>query len=89
MSRSRTPSSNEHELARKRQRTLLADFVKRCLSSEERLIVTLHYCEALTLNEIAAVLTKSFEHVNQVHTRIQEQVSRQLTPATREQICVA
>ena len=51
-----TASITDRDVSRKRERTLLVDFVKRCLSREERVLVTLHYCEELTLHEISIVL---------------------------------
>ena len=71
------------------QRALLVDFVKRCLSCEERLLITLHYCEGLTLHEVAAVLKKPFEYISRRHESILARVRRQLVPASDDRVLVA
>ena len=84
-----TTSIADHDVSHKQQKTLLADFVKRCLSREERLLVTLYYCEELTLHEIAIVLDRPFDYVHQLHKRIIGRVKRQFSPAAGKQILVA
>jgi DNA-directed RNA polymerase specialized sigma subunit len=84
-----TASIAERDKSRKRQRTLLVDFVKRCLNREERLLVTLHYCEELTLHEVSVVLDRPFEYVRQLHDHILDEVKRQIRPATGGKVRVA
>lgn len=84
-----TASIADRARSRKRQRTLLVDFVKRCLNREERLLVTLHYCEELTLHEVSVVLDRPFEYVRQLHDRIIDQVKRQLRPTAGGKVRVA
>ena len=84
-----TTSITDRDVSRKRERTLLVDFVKRCLSREERVLVTLHYCEELTLHEISIVLDRPFEYVRELHDRIINQVKRQFRPKAGDQVLVA
>ncbi len=79
----------DHERADRRQRNPLVDFVKRCLSREERIIVTLHYCEELTLHEISVVLDRPFEHVHRLHQRVLDRVQRQFRPAAGGRITLS
>lgn len=60
----------------------LLAFVQRELSTEERLIIMLRYCEALTMTEIAAVLRKPVGDVTHVHDQIVARVKEWMT--TRE-----
>lgn len=89
MSTSCTAPLADRKRTGKQQRALLVDFVKRCLSREERLLITLYYCEALTINEIAAVLQKPFENISRLHEGILAQVRRQLSPAGNDRVLVA
>ena len=89
MSTSCTNPLAERKRAGKQQRALLVDYVKRCLSREERLLITLHYSEALTLNEIAAVLQRPFEYISRLHQSILARVRRQLSPAGDDRMLVA
>jgi DNA-directed RNA polymerase specialized sigma subunit len=89
MSTSCTTPLAERKRAGKQQRALLVDFVKRCLTREERLLITLHYCEALTLNEVAAVLKRPFEYISRLHESILARVRRQLSPASDDRVLVA
>ena len=84
-----TPLTKRKRAGKQQQRALLVDFVKRCLSREERLLITLHYSEALTLNEVAAVLQRPFEYISRLHQSILARVRRQLSPAGDDRMLVA
>jgi DNA-directed RNA polymerase specialized sigma24 family protein len=52
----------------------LRRFVNRGLTSKERLLITLHYCENLTMAEIGAVLGLPESSVIKMHRNVLERV---------------
>ncbi|NLE60271.1 MAG: hypothetical protein GX616_18125 [Planctomycetes bacterium] len=54
----------------------LKRFLLRGLTTKERLIITLKYCERLTFGEIAAVLEMPEKHVSSLHRNIVRRVRR-------------
>lgn len=82
-------STPDRDAPGKRKRNALADFVKRCLTNDERLLVTLWYCEELTAHEISMILERSVEEIEAMHERIVRRVLRQFRPADADRIQVA
>lgn len=57
-------------------RDQVTEFVRDVLTREERLVVTLHYCEGLRTAEIAAVLDMSEMQVRNMHQDVVRRVKQ-------------
>jgi len=73
----------------KKKQSPLTDFVKRFLTREERLLVTLWYCEELNSHEISIILGRSVQEVQATHERIVRRVRRELLATDTGRIQVA
>ena len=65
-------------------RGLVSHFVKRCLSQQERLVMTLSYGEGLAAEEIAAILGLSPSGVRDIHEDVVVRLNAQLTSPDQE-----
>ena len=78
----RDPRQNDPSV--KVGREMLADFVTRGLTREERLVLVLYYFEGLTMAEIGSVLNLSESRVSQMHSAILERLKTQLSDRQKE-----
>jgi len=67
----------------------LTEYVRKKLTTEERLVIMLRYCEELTASEIAAVLRIPESRVAQVHDDVVARVTRWLRLNADEVLPVA
>jgi DNA-directed RNA polymerase specialized sigma24 family protein len=67
----------------------LKRFVRRGLTSKERLLITLHYCENLTLAEIGAVLEMPEARVAELHRNVLERVRTWVVGRKKTKVRVA
>lgn len=67
----------------------LLEFVRTELSTEERLIITLRYCEELTIPEIGAVLNQPAAHVGAVHDRVVARVRKWLKNMEAKEVLIS
>lgn len=67
-----------------RKRESLHDFVRSCLTREERLIIMLHYAEQLSMPEIAAVLAIDQAKVEEMHGNVVARLRQTLSRAEKD-----
>ena len=67
----------------------LKRFVKRGLTTKERLLITLHYCENLTMAEIGAVLEMPESRVVEIHRNVLSRVKTWVVGNKKTKVRVA